>query len=99
MVDFDVETNGLQPWSGKQRAFLYIFGDDAGNTEATKWTPGDDTQAAVYTFGPDDETIWTPDAAEPAGASPSATGIMQVAAQSEREPPMPNAPTPGYRQA
>jgi DNA polymerase I-like protein with 3'-5' exonuclease and polymerase domains len=30
-IEFDVETTGLQPWSGKQEAFLYCFydGDDA----------------------------------------------------------------------
>jgi DNA polymerase I-like protein with 3'-5' exonuclease and polymerase domains len=29
MIDFDVETTGLQPYSGNQHAFLYIFmGDD-----------------------------------------------------------------------
>ena len=29
MIEFDCETTGLQPWSGRQRAFLYIFmGDD-----------------------------------------------------------------------
>lgn len=27
MIDFDVETTGLQPWSGKQHAFLYQFYD------------------------------------------------------------------------
>jgi DNA polymerase I-like protein with 3'-5' exonuclease and polymerase domains len=27
MIEFDVETTGLQPWSGKHEAFLYIFYD------------------------------------------------------------------------
>lgn len=27
MIEFDVETTGLQPWSGKQHAFLYQFYD------------------------------------------------------------------------
>lgn len=34
MIDFDVETTGLQAWSGKQHAFLYIFGDDSGTCVA-----------------------------------------------------------------
>jgi DNA polymerase-1 len=33
MVDFDVETDGLQPWSQKQSAFMYQFGDDSGAVE------------------------------------------------------------------
>lgn len=31
MIDFDVETTGLQPWSGKHKAFMYQFGDSDGN--------------------------------------------------------------------
>lgn len=38
MVDYDVETTGLQPWSGKQTAFLYIF-YDGENAEAIQNTP------------------------------------------------------------
>lgn len=40
MVDFDVETTGLQPWSGKQYAFLWVFLDDDGVAEAI---PTDET--------------------------------------------------------
>jgi DNA polymerase I-like protein with 3'-5' exonuclease and polymerase domains len=39
LIDFDVETNGLQPHSGKQEAFLWIFLDDEGNAEAIQYTP------------------------------------------------------------
>lgn len=31
MIDFDVETSGLQAYSGKHEAFLYIFGDERGS--------------------------------------------------------------------
>ena len=30
MIDYDIESNGVQPYNGK-RAFMYIFGDDDGN--------------------------------------------------------------------
>src|SRR5437868_14207092 len=33
MIDFDVETTGLQPWSQAQTAFMYIFMDDDENIE------------------------------------------------------------------
>ena len=54
MIDYDVETNGLQPWSGKQYAFLYIFGDDHGNAEVIKWKPDQDAPCAIWSF--DQET-------------------------------------------
>jgi DNA polymerase I-like protein with 3'-5' exonuclease and polymerase domains len=38
MVDFDVETTGLQPWSQVDEAFLWIFGDDAGLVEVIPFT-------------------------------------------------------------
>jgi DNA polymerase I-like protein with 3'-5' exonuclease and polymerase domains len=38
MIEFDVETTGLQPWSGKQRAFMYQFYDGA-NSEALLAVP------------------------------------------------------------
>jgi DNA polymerase I-like protein with 3'-5' exonuclease and polymerase domains len=41
MIDFDVETTGLQPWSGVDEAFLWIFGDDDGNEEAITFWPSD----------------------------------------------------------
>lgn len=34
MIQFDVETDGLQPWSQHQRAFMFQFEDDAGLREA-----------------------------------------------------------------
>lgn len=34
MIEFDVETDGLQPWSGKQRAFMYQFEAPDGENEA-----------------------------------------------------------------
>lgn len=34
MIQFDVETTGLQPWSGAQRAFMFQFEDDTGLREA-----------------------------------------------------------------
>lgn len=34
MIQFDVETTGLQPWSQKQRAFMFQFEDDDGLREA-----------------------------------------------------------------
>ena len=37
MIDFDVETTGLQPWSREQRAFLYVF-YDGQNAEAIPHT-------------------------------------------------------------
>lgn len=41
MIDFDVETTGLQPWSQVQEAFLWIFGD--GETaEAILFSPTKD---------------------------------------------------------
>lgn len=40
MIEFDVETNGLQPWSGKQHAFMFQFWD--GNGEAEALFPGSD---------------------------------------------------------
>lgn len=37
MIEFDVETTGLQPWSHKQKAFLYQFYDpDVGDAEALR---------------------------------------------------------------
>lgn len=38
IVDFDVETTGLQPWSRAQRAFLYVF-YDGKDAEAIHHTP------------------------------------------------------------
>ena len=51
MVDFDVETTGLQPWSGKHEAFLWIFGDDEGNAEAILFSP------SMYKDFPDDVAL------------------------------------------
>jgi DNA polymerase I-like protein with 3'-5' exonuclease and polymerase domains len=39
MIDFDCESTGLQPWSGTQEVFLWIFGDDDGNVEAIPFQP------------------------------------------------------------
>ncbi len=39
MIDFDVETTGLQAYSGQCEAFLWIFGDDTGFAEAIPFSP------------------------------------------------------------
>src|ERR1044072_695647 len=40
MIEFDVETTGLQPWSGDHEAFLWIFSD--GEThEAIRFWPNE----------------------------------------------------------
>lgn len=44
MIDFDTETTGLQPWSGKQRGFMYQFGDDSGVVEVLDPTLGPDRE-------------------------------------------------------
>jgi DNA polymerase I-like protein with 3'-5' exonuclease and polymerase domains len=36
MIDFDVESTGVQPWSGAQEAFLYIFMGDDLNPEVIR---------------------------------------------------------------
>lgn len=38
MIEFDVETTGLQPWSQRHHAFLYIF-DDGETAEAIPFGP------------------------------------------------------------
>jgi len=53
VIDFDVETDGLQPWSGKQRAFLYQFGDDTGLVEVLR--PETDGERTQWWFRPGDE--------------------------------------------
>jgi DNA polymerase I-like protein with 3'-5' exonuclease and polymerase domains len=45
MIDYDVETTGLQPWSGKHYAFMFQFLDDEGNAEALLWSPEDRSNA------------------------------------------------------
>jgi DNA polymerase-1 len=42
MIEFDVETTGLQPWSQKNDAFLWIF-YDGDQAEAITYWPGDDS--------------------------------------------------------
>jgi DNA polymerase I-like protein with 3'-5' exonuclease and polymerase domains len=37
MIEFDVETTGLQPWSGKHDAFLWIFSDGENHEAITYW--------------------------------------------------------------
>lgn len=41
MIDFDVETTGLQPWSQRNEAFLWIFGDGEGNAETISFLPSE----------------------------------------------------------
>jgi len=53
VIDFDVETDGLQPWSGKQRAFLYQFGDDTGLVEVLR--PETDGERIQWWFRRGDE--------------------------------------------
>lgn len=49
MIDYDVETTGLQPYSGKNEAFLWIFRDTAdGFAEAIAYSP---SGAAIPTWG------------------------------------------------
>jgi DNA polymerase-1 len=45
MIDYDVETTGLQPWSGKQHAFVHTFLDDEGNKEVIPHTERERIQA------------------------------------------------------
>ena len=45
IVDFDVETTGLQPWSGKHEAFLWVFSDGATH-EAISFWPSDPDETA-----------------------------------------------------
>lgn len=45
MIDYDVETTGLQPWSQKQHAFLYCF-YDGKNSVALPYSPDDKSNHA-----------------------------------------------------
>jgi len=45
MIDFDVESTGLQPWSQKQHAFLYCFYDGVSPAVALPHTERDEIQA------------------------------------------------------
>lgn len=47
MIDFDVETTGLQPYSGVDEAFLWIFGDDDGKAEAILFWPSKPVEEQV----------------------------------------------------
>jgi DNA polymerase I-like protein with 3'-5' exonuclease and polymerase domains len=46
MIDFDVETTGLQPWSQSHYAFMFQFLDDEGNSAVLEWSPDDDSNRA-----------------------------------------------------
>ncbi len=48
VIDFDVETTGLQPWSGKQHAFLYQFLDSDGLLEVLR--PEKDAERIQWWF-------------------------------------------------
>lgn len=47
MIDFDVESTGLQPWSGRQFAFLYIFFDGENEPEAIPYAPDFETYSQL----------------------------------------------------
>lgn len=50
MIEFDVETTGLQPWSGKQEAFMYQFFDPAVSDTAEALFPGTDDARIQWWF-------------------------------------------------
>lgn len=50
MIDFDVETTGLQPWSGKQEAFMYQFFDPEVSDTAEALFPGVDDARIQWWF-------------------------------------------------
>lgn len=49
MIDFDVESTGVQPWSQKQHAFMYQFFDpDFDNSDYLSILPADDIRRVFY---------------------------------------------------
>lgn len=50
MIDYDVETTGLQPWSGKQEAFMYQFFDPEVSDTAEALFPGVDDARIQWWF-------------------------------------------------
>lgn len=50
MIEFDVETTGIQPWSGKQHAFLYQFYDPDVSADAEVLRPGADDERIQWWF-------------------------------------------------
>lgn len=50
MVEFDVETTGLQPWSQKQHAFMYQFFDPEVSDKAEALFPGEDDARIQWWF-------------------------------------------------
>lgn len=50
MIDFDCETTGVQPWSGKQHAFLFQFFDPEVSSEAEALRPGQDDARIQWWF-------------------------------------------------
>lgn len=50
MIDFDVETTGLQPWSKKQHAFMFQFFDPEVSVTAEALIPGKDDERIQWWF-------------------------------------------------
>lgn len=50
MIDYDVETTGLQPWCGKQRAFMFQFFDPAVSSAAEALFPDHDDERIQWWF-------------------------------------------------
>lgn len=50
MIDFDCETTGVQPWSGKQKAFMFQFFDPEVSDVAEALFPGKDNERIQWWF-------------------------------------------------
>lgn len=50
MVEYDIESTGLQPWSQKQRAFMFQFFDPEVSPEAEALYPGQDDARIQWWF-------------------------------------------------
>lgn len=50
MIEFDVETTGVQPWSGKQHAFMFQFFDPEVSDEAEALFPEKDAERIQWWF-------------------------------------------------
>lgn len=49
-IEFDVETTGLQPWSGRHEAFLYCFSSEPDGADAEALRPGVDDERIQWWF-------------------------------------------------
>jgi DNA polymerase I-like protein with 3'-5' exonuclease and polymerase domains len=67
VVEFDVETTGLQPWSDNCEAFLWIFSSepDCSDAEAITYWPGDESEEGLEAR---DRIQWWFDKAKEIGA-------------------------------